>query len=243
MSPTVRTQPTPGIMSLITPAIFFLAALSGSYLFSFRARRSRAHGLTRDLMSSSRSRGFDDYDSADEDFAADAQSRNLIYDSGEEDDYLMVFDKPQFRTQFGVGPGAAVRGYPSYGGIYVLHCTAVELDFLNLDRFHIAMRSLDQTDEDTHCGNMRKLGATWWESEDAYRRNFMSPDRYNQPVVYVGWPASGGVWVLRTTHGDASSRGIGRINNTYNMEERCRLIRQLGGSYYEHPEDGVNLVF
>lgn len=173
---------------------------------------------------------------------ASTNQRQLAYDSGDDDDDLVILNGLPFRTQFGVRSGAAVRGYPSHGGLYVLHCNAVELDFLHLDRFHIAMRSPDQEEEDAHCANMRKLGAMWWESEEAYIRKAMDPNKYNDPVVFVGWPAGGGAWVLRTTHGDASERGIGRINNAYNMEEQCRIIRQMGGIYYENPRDGLDLA-
>ncbi|KAI1385434.1 uncharacterized protein F4822DRAFT_413020 [Hypoxylon trugodes] len=244
MPSTMRSQSSsPGIMSLLTPTIFFLAALSGSFLFSLKTHHSR-HPRTRDLAQSTRSRGLDDEpEEEDVDPVSVSGSRQLVYDPGNDDDFLIVLDRPQFRTQFGVRSGAAVRGYPSYGGIYARHCTAVELDFLGLDRFHIAMRSLDQEEEDAHCNNMRRLGATWWESEDAYRRNAMDPDKSNDPVTFVGWPPGGGVWVLRTTHDDATARGIGRINNCHTMEERCRLIREMGGSFYENPREGLYLEF
>ncbi|KAI2635873.1 hypothetical protein GGS26DRAFT_515175 [Hypomontagnella submonticulosa] len=239
MPSTIRTQTSPGIMSLVTPALFFVAALSGSYLFSFKTRHARSR--QRD-MTVARARGID-YESGEEDVSRNAESQQLVYDSGTDDDFLMVLDQPQFRTTFGVRSGAAVRGYPSYGGVYVLHCTPVELDFLQLDRFHIAMRSSDQVEEDIHCANMRRLGATWWESEGAYRRRGMDMDRSNEPVTFVGWPSGGGIWVLRTTLEDASERGIGRINNCYSMDERCRLIRQMGGTFYDQPEQGLSLGY
>ncbi|KAI2616837.1 hypothetical protein GGR54DRAFT_609023 [Hypoxylon sp. NC1633] len=237
MTPTVKTQPSPpGIMALLTPTIFLLAALSGSYLFSLRTRSPR----TRDLQRSARARDLQ-FDSEEDDLVASAEQRQLAYDSGDDDDYLVVLNGLQFRAQFGVRSGAAVRGYPRNGGMYVLHCSAVELDFLQIDRFHIAMRSLDQDEEDAFCYNMRRLGATWWESEEAYIRKSMDPNKYYDPVAFVGWPAGGGVWVLRTTHGDASERGVGRINNAQTMEERCRIIRQMGGTYYENPREGLDL--
>ncbi|KAI0114636.1 hypothetical protein F4776DRAFT_324513 [Hypoxylon sp. NC0597] len=242
MSSKLRNQHSPGIMSLITPAIFFIAALSGSYLFSFKTRHSR-HSRTRDLATT-RDLDYDsEDDTAAEETTANAESKQLVYDSGDDGDFLIVLDRPQFRTQFGVRSGAAVRGYPSWGGVYVLHCTPVELDFLGLDRFHIAMRSLDQEEEDAHCNNMRRLGATWWASEAAYRQKAMDPDKSGDLVTFVGWPPGGGVWVLRTTHDEASARGAGRINNCYTMEERCRLIRQMGGVFYENPREGLYLEF
>ncbi|KAI0179860.1 hypothetical protein GGR52DRAFT_215683 [Hypoxylon sp. FL1284] len=244
-----RARPCHDIMTMLTPTLFLIAALSGSYLFSVKAssasRRTRTR--TRDVSGQSSSRELPPppagaWDSEDEDVDTIAQSRQLIYDEGDGDDEAFLLVLPQFRTQFGVRSGAAVRGYPSRGGVYVLHCNPVELDFLQLDRFHIAMRSLDQKEEDRHCFNMRKLGATWWQSEEAYARRAMEWfDRAKEPVTYVGWPSSGGVWVLRTTQGDAAERGVGRINNAFNMEERWRVIRDMGGIFYENPRDGLDL--
>ncbi|KAI6081935.1 hypothetical protein F4821DRAFT_248215 [Hypoxylon rubiginosum] len=235
-----RAQPCHDIMTMLTPTLFLIAALSGSYLFSIKATR-RSKTRTRDISGSHQSKE-PVWDSEDDDLDTIAQSRQLIYDSGDGDDEAFLLVLPSFRTQFGVRSGAAVRGYPSRGGIYVLHCNPVELDFLQLDRFHIAMRAMDQKEEDRHCFNMRKLGATWWESEEAYARRAMEwYDRTKEPVTYVGWPSSGGVWVLRTTQGDASERGVGRINNAFNMEERWRIIRDMGGIFYENPRDGLDL--
>ncbi|KAI1399294.1 hypothetical protein F4819DRAFT_465535 [Hypoxylon fuscum] len=243
MRTAIRAQPCHDIMTMLTPTLFLIAALSGSYLFSLKARRSGTHTTTRDIGQSSKEPVWDSEDDDVDTIAQSretlAQSRQLVYDSGDDEAFLIVL--PQFRTQFGVRSGAAVRGYPSKGGIYVLHCYAVEMDFLQLDRFHIAMRSPNQKEEDIHCFNMRKLGATWWESEEAYARRAMEFDRSKNPVTFVGWPASGGVWVLRTTNGAASERGVGRIHNALHMEERCRVIREMGGVFYANPRDGLDL--
>ncbi|OTB02047.1 hypothetical protein M426DRAFT_322995 [Hypoxylon sp. CI-4A] len=251
MPPSMRSHQqhtAADIMSLITPAIFFIAAFSGSYLFAHKTRHSR-HTRTRDLAASVRDLDYDSEDENDEndapalDATQELKRQDLVFDSGDDGESLVMLDRPQFRTQFGVRSGAAVRGYPSYGGVYVLHCTAVELDFLGLDRFHIAMRSINQDEEDVHCNNMRRLGATWWDSEATYRRWAMNPNKTGSPVTFVGWPAGGGVWVLRTTYDEASARGMGRINNCYTMDERCRLIKELGGEYYQNPREGLYLEF
>lgn len=44
--------------------------------------------------------------------------------------------EPQFWAYYGSGPGVAVTGWPSQGGIYKLEvCSRVELEFLELDLF------------------------------------------------------------------------------------------------------------
>ncbi|KAK1762697.1 hypothetical protein QBC33DRAFT_460789, partial [Phialemonium atrogriseum] len=56
-----------------------------------------------------------------------------------------------------------------------------------------------------------------------------------------GWPAAGGVWVLKTSHRDVLYRGLGRIGNARDMEERCCLIKRFGGIFYENPADCPHL--
>lgn len=149
------------------------------------------------------------------------------------------------RSTFGIQPGAFVRGWPSTGGIYVLEsCDGVELQFLGLDRFNITLRSEDPTDEDMHCANMRKLGATWWTSEYAYNeKHLLNPEGPDlvERVVIVGWPTSGGVWVLGVNYEEAIRRGVGKIKNAFSMEERCRLIKMLGGVFYANPGECPDL--
>jgi hypothetical protein len=63
----------------------------------------------------------------------------------------------RFRVEFASGPGVTVLGWPSKGGIYVLSpCFGVELDFLELDRFHNTERPSksnadSKSDEEAHC--------------------------------------------------------------------------------------------
>lgn len=40
---------------------------------------------------------------------------------------------------------------------------------------------------------------------------------------------------------DALEKEAGVLFNAYNMEERCRVIEQLGGTFYADPKDCVEL--
>lgn len=141
-----------------------------------------------------------------------------------------IQDRRNARTVFGYSIGTTVMCYPRKGGRYTLYdCSVVELDFLGLDRFTPAQRSYDATEEEAFCGRMRQLGAQWSRiSADGSE----VIDLYS-PVLYVGWPAGGGVWVVKMAYWEASRKGLGRISNAATMEERCRLIERLGGIYYE----------
>lgn len=63
----------------------------------------------------------------------------------------------QYRVNFGSGPGVSVTGWPGKGGLYVLGpCFAVELDFLQLDRFRRLERpsvsdANSKAEEEAHC--------------------------------------------------------------------------------------------
>ncbi|KGO45363.1 hypothetical protein PEX1_058290 [Penicillium expansum] len=143
----------------------------------------------------------------------------------------------------GSGPGVTVYGFPSKGGIYVLHdCLGVELDFLRHDRFQDTPRpSKSDPDykakEDAHCDDMRRLGATWWRRLFLAYEKEMTGESETEEFTRVGWPASGGVWVLHSTVAEARNMGSGIIHNANSMEERCKVIEQLGGIFYADPKD------
>ncbi|KAA8650407.1 hypothetical protein EYZ11_012261 [Aspergillus tanneri] len=137
--------------------------------------------------------------------------------------------------------GVTVYGWPSKGGLYALYdCLGVELEFLGFDRFNPPkLRAGSQAKEDAHCDRMRQLGATWWKSEigtDLFRREIEGP-KLTDEYLRVGWPAGGGVWVLHTTIEVAAEKGAGLTHNAYNMEERCKVIKQMGGVFYADPKD------
>ena len=154
-----------------------------------------------------------------------------------DDEGPAVTPPPRWRVDFSSGTSTLIRGWPSKGGLYVLNAySGVELDFLHLDRFIATRSSANQDEEDAHCDNMRKLGATWWESEyDFEMKRVFEGSTSSERVLVVGWPSGGGVWVFNATRSHAMRRGIGKLANAYNMEERCRVIKDLRGAFYANP--------
>ncbi|KAL2130369.1 hypothetical protein VTI74DRAFT_6551 [Chaetomium olivicolor] len=158
-------------------------------------------------------------------------------------------DRP--RVSYGSTAGALVFGWPSKGGVYVHRASAVEIEFLGYERFKPVHRP-SQTDpdgaadEESHCNKskapyptLRQLGAVWWESEDAWftdQRRVRSPP-FTKNFLSTGWPVGGGVWVLSTTARIAAEKHAGMLLNAYNMEERCKVIKQLGGTFYADLKD------
>lgn len=55
--------------------------------------------------------------------------------------------------------------------------------------------------------------------------------------IRVAWPRGGGVCVLQTTEAGAGDIGAAIVHNAYTMEERCRIIEELGGTFYADPKD------
>ncbi|PYI02600.1 hypothetical protein BO78DRAFT_400400 [Aspergillus sclerotiicarbonarius CBS 121057] len=133
-----------------------------------------------------------------------------------------------------------VLGYPSTGGIYALSCDGVMLEFLGVDRFERTFTERkDSEEEDAFCAKMRMLGARWWESDVDWELSLMDLDR---DVLVVGWPESGGVWVLRMGGRRARREGVGcKVGNAFSMQESCRAIERLGGVFYEEPRDCMHL--
>ena len=155
-----------------------------------------------------------------------------------------VYDTTK-RSEFGRG-GCVVYGWPSSGGMLVKEpADIVDLEFLGLDRFKASPRSQNVVEEDAFCERMRKLGAKWWESEGDYF-NVLVGERERSPLeaseLVFGWPTTGGVWVLRFEDRQKRPKDFGRLHMALNMDERCGIIEEYGGTFYPEPEDVEELV-
>ncbi|KAK4233130.1 CheY-like superfamily [Achaetomium macrosporum] len=156
-------------------------------------------------------------------------------------------NRPRLRVRFGSNAGAMVNGFPSKGGVYELYCSPMELEFLGLDRFETALPSSDPAEEDALCAKMRLLGAEWWPSSDpacgeaSHSIGLRSP--LDDMVRFIGVTSQGGMWALTTNASDCYEKQLGRINNAMDMEEKCRQIERLGGTFYADPRECPLLDF
>jgi len=135
----------------------------------------------------------------------------------------------------------------------MLSCSAMELEFLGLDRFETALPSADPAEENSLCARMRLLGSEWWPSLEAYnrawRQDFQNRGRgcmqqhQEETVRFFAVASQGGVWVLEAGEQECSNRQLGRINNARDMEEKCRQIEKFGGTFYAAPGDCPLLDF
>jgi hypothetical protein len=163
------------------------------------------------------------------------QSHLAMAHDNEDDDSPPPPDRP--RVSFNDKPSTLVLGWPSTGGVLVLNTyNGIELSFLGLNRFNGALRTHDPVEEDAHCSRMTKLGAVWFESDQAWGYHMVRPRKPDEIVTVTGWPTGGGVWVLKTTLEQSKQRGLGRISNALNMDERCKMIKMLDGSFYSDPK-------
>ena len=115
----------------------------------------------------------------------------------------------------------------------------MELLHLNLDRLKEANRSSDPADGGEFCKNLRNLGAVWWPSEGDSVEALGERDLEEEAMaVETGWPSSGnGVWVLKYNANKWNERfGPTLLDLTLNMDERCQVIKELGGSFLKTRE-------
>ncbi|KAL7909540.1 hypothetical protein GGI35DRAFT_450204 [Trichoderma velutinum] len=172
-------------------------------------------------------------------------SKRLIpddYDYGYDDEPGPYWgDLPEYRLSTGTGPGSTVTCWPSKGGKYTLdNVFIIQRQFLGLDRRvdNLLRPEVSIEVEDAFCSQLRKLGAQWWEYDEMYvdwLLLYRAPK--DTPVLYIGWPASGGVWALYTMAWDGSDIGYGVIYNSNTMEEQCEMIKEFGGTFYQDPKD------
>ncbi|KAK0646939.1 hypothetical protein B0T16DRAFT_458816 [Cercophora newfieldiana] len=54
------------------------------------------------------------------------------------------------------------------------------------------------------------------------------------PATFFGWPATGGVWVLKPTLAELKRTDLPVTND---MEEHCAMLKSLGGTFYQDPND------
>ncbi|KAI1394213.1 uncharacterized protein F4822DRAFT_40822 [Hypoxylon trugodes] len=146
-----------------------------------------------------------------------------------------------------------VYGYPSSGGALVLpYCNGVDLSFLGLSHLLSTPstpnpeteRSPDEAEEDRHCMRMRQLGAwSFYSASDYFWTGFCSPEVMDRKkLVVAAWPSSGkGVCVIAARKEEAASRGFAWVWNALSMDERCTVVRKLGGTFYEDPRECADL--
>jgi hypothetical protein len=142
-----------------------------------------------------------------------------------------------------LGGSNTVICWPSVGGLIIAdRVTPVELTFLSLPRFTSTPRSLNQTAEDEFCRQLRKIGGKWFSGHWDWWAKYVQMSRGMTPsemeALTLGWPESGGVWVLRRVSRWGEDRGWSlRVRNALTMQERCEAIKMSGGVFYERPEE------
>ncbi|KAE8449309.1 hypothetical protein EG329_008210 [Mollisiaceae sp. DMI_Dod_QoI] len=135
-----------------------------------------------------------------------------------------------------------VTCWPSVGGIIMAkRAHSVELEYIGFDRFHPTLRSYNATEEDQFCMKLRKIGGKWWSSFDDHEFTTLMAGRGMYPdeieTLFLGWPADGGVWILRYESWRLVNWTLGPIFHALTMEERCKAIEICGGTFFEDPED------
>jgi hypothetical protein len=128
-------------------------------------------------------------------------------------------------------------------GVWIAQLSPVELAHLGIDRFHDTPKSapFKQTEEDLFCSRLRTLGASFWSlptrwplwCEDlAYCADSIIEYKYE-----IGFPSNGGVWVGNTHEMSVKDLFLwAKMDAALTMDERCGVIRSLGGKFCESLE-------
>ena len=115
------------------------------------------------------------------------------------------------------------------------------MQYLRLDRFKVTQRSLNVFEEDVFCERMRRIGATWWASEQEYNDVLLGVRERTEleaRVLVFGWPEDGkGVWVLKYESEIATPRHFGKLSLAISMNERCRMMQDFGATFYPDHAD------
>ncbi|KAK6431946.1 hypothetical protein LTR95_011886 [Oleoguttula sp. CCFEE 5521] len=178
---------------------------------------------------------------------AQPPSRILQYNGGNwrlsepyrwDDSRLAALNTPKHKKRLTfMRTGCLVFGYPSSGGILVMHPTLVDLQYLCLSRFEPCHSSSVVKDEDEFCSRMRRIGADWWSSEKNWAEaefGLREKTAKEKEKLVFGWPEDGtGVWVLRFLAPDDIPRDFGRLDFAMNMSEKVQIMRSFGAEYVE----------
>ncbi|KAI0197509.1 hypothetical protein F4808DRAFT_463715 [Astrocystis sublimbata] len=146
--------------------------------------------------------------------------------------------EPLMRYSLGYGKAACWQN----GGVWIKDLTPVELSALGINRFEDTPRALEQADEDAFCKRLRMYGASFWQLPPQWSEGTLwcpAIDYCAQPTknmrLSVGFPTSGGVWTLNMDH-DLEALyypQIRGLQNALTMDERCEVIKDLGGRFCE----------
>ena len=146
---------------------------------------------------------------------------------------------------FGKG-GCALFGWPSSGGVLIKEpANIVDPECLSVNRLKARSSSINAVEKDVLCANMRKIGAKWWESEEDYIVAVVGErERTPQELaeLFVDWLATEDVWILLFEDKEKMHRDFGRFHMALNMDERCLVIEENGGTFYNEAPDMEKIV-
>jgi len=132
------------------------------------------------------------------------------------------------------------------GGVWIKELTPVEMVSLGVDRFQDTNSTSIQAEEDAFCERFRMYGASFWELPPRWHENVVwcgaidhCADPARRVSLEVGFPTGGGIWFLNTTQGwNGHMRPKRRaLKLALTMDERCEVIKDLGGLFCEDPEE------
>lgn len=159
-----------------------------------------------------------------------------------------------------------IYAWPSRGGVIILpNATHIDFAFLHISALDPLPQPNEDSDaEDDFCKRLLLLGAKWWDSQARHSfcwslangedgaTNEVDEGRQPEPTprekrwVRVGWceEPKDGLWVAEFDHGwycideedELMPENAAIVGLAKDMEERCELIKKMGGRFYESLE-------
>ncbi len=87
---------------------------------------------------------------------------------------------------------------------------------------------------------MRTIGGTWWANERArvdVQCGMKERTELESQQLMCGWPTDGeGVWFLRYGNEREVPKDFGKVFLAIDMDERCRVMKHDGATFYADPE-------
>jgi hypothetical protein len=90
--------------------------------------------------------------------------------------------------------------------------------------------------EDAFCDRLRRIGATWWASEQESQdvlAGLRKATEVESKVLVFGWPSDmSGVWVLRYASEDEVPEDFGMVRMALDMDEKIEAMRKFGAEFF-----------
>lgn len=111
----------------------------------------------------------------------------------------------------------------------------LDMLYLSVPRSHPVQRSDDASVEDAFCNRLRRIGATWWASEQESQdvlAGVCKTTEAESKVLVFGWPSDGsGVWGLGYASEDEVPEDFAMFRMALDMDKKIEAMCEFGAEF------------